>query len=223
MGLPLRSNGGFAAERERLVEELAKRREDLDPGVLAAVGRVPRHRFVPEHLQLVAYEDRALPIGSGQTVSAPHMVAIMCTVLGVRRGEKVLEVGTGSGYHAAVLAELVGPEGRVVSIEVVPGLAHEAQARLEEAGYAGRVTVMVGDGAEGDPDGAPFDRITMAAATPSIPPALLDQLGVGGVLVAPVGRREAVLTRVERTEKGLRKSEHGVCVFVPLTGSHGVR
>lgn len=218
-----RHNGHFGAERERLVAELAARREDLDPRVLRAIGRVPRHLFLPPGLRTAAYEDRALPIGSGQTVSAPHMVAIMCSVLGPRPGDKVLEVGTGSGYHAAVLGDLVGPKGHVTSIEVVGELAHQAQRSLEDAEYSDRVTVMVGDGAEGDPDGAPYPRITMAAATPSIPKTLLDQLDVPGVLVAPVGRREAMLTRVERTKDGYTTSEHGLCVFVPLTGSHGSR
>lgn len=215
----LRSNGGFAAERERLVESLAGRRMDLSPRVLAALGRVPRHLFVPPELRMVAYEDRALPIGSGQTVSAPHMVAIMCSVLGVREGDQVLEVGTGSGYHAAVLAQLVGEEGAVTSIEFVPGLAKRAQKTLKEAGYP-QVRVVVGDGAQGDPEHAPFQRITMAAATPSVPEPLLEQLDLGGVLVAPVGAKEAVLTRIERTPEGLETSEHGVCVFVPLAGSH---
>lgn len=212
---------GFAAARAQLVATLARNREAMDPQVLAAIGRVPRHRFVPEHLHEVAYSDRALPIGHAQTVSAPHMVAIMCSVLQLAPGQRVLEVGGGSGYHAAVLAELVGAKGRVVSIEVMPALAYQARDNLEAAGYAERVETRVGDGAQGAPDAAPFDRISIAAATPDVPDTLRAQLAVGGAIVAPVGAREAILVRLRRTATGWQRSEHGPCVFVPLTGPHG--
>lgn len=221
MGLDLRSNGEFIAEQERLVASLSERREDLGRRVLEAIGRVPRHRFVPPQLRAVAYEDRALPIGSGQTISAPHMVAIMARVLDPRPGDKVFEVGTGSGYHAAVLAEMVAPNGFVTTVEYVAELAEKARSVLTDAGYGERVRVLAGDGAKGDPEQAPFQRISIAAATPKVPEPLLEQLDEGGVLVAPVGSREAVLTRIERTPEGLQTTEHGLCVFVPLTGKHG--
>ncbi len=220
MGFLSRDNGDLVAERDRLARSLAERSRDLDPRVVDAIARVPRHLFVPKGLRNQAYHDQALPIGSGQTISAPHMVAIMLSVLEPRPGDKVLEVGTGSGYHAAVLAELVGPQGSVVSVEFVPALAEKAQKTLEGAGYAKLVEVRSGDGAEGVPESAPFDRISVAAASPRIPPALLDQLAEGGALVVPLGKREAILTRVVRTKEGLQESEHGLCVFVPLTGSY---
>lgn len=220
MGFLTRGNEDFAAKRERLVRALAERRHELDPRVIEAIARVPRHAFVPQDLKEHAYDDQALPIGSGQTVSAPHMVAIMGTVLQPQSGDRVLEVGTGSGYHAAVLAELVGPKGTVVSVEFVPELAEKARVTLERAGYRDRVEVHTGDGAQGVPEAAPFDRISIAAASPRVPPALLDQLAVGGALVAPLGKREAVLTRYIRTKEAFQESEHGLCVFVPLTGPH---
>ncbi len=220
MDRDLSSNGSFAAERERLVTSLAERREDLGQRVLEAIARVPRHIFVPPKLRTMAYDDRALPIGSGQTISAPHMVAIMARVLDPRPGDKVFEVGTGSGYHAAVLAEMVAPDGQVTSVEYVPELADKARDVLTKAGYADAVRVFAGDGGKGDPDEAPFQRISIAAATPRVPEPLLQQLDIGGVLVAPVGQHEAVLTRIERTPEGYTTTEHGLCVFVPLTGAH---
>lgn len=144
----------------------------------------------------------------------------MASVLEPQPGDRVLEVGTGSGYHAAVLAELVGPKGLVVSVEFVPELAEKARGTLSGAGYGERVDARAGDGAKGVPELAPFDRISIAAASPRVPPALLDQLAEGGALVAPLGKREAILTRFVRTEEGFKESEHGLCVFVPLTGSY---
>ncbi len=188
-----------------------------DPRVLEAMARVPRHRFMPSPRRGAAYEDRAVEIGYGQTISAPHMVAIMCTVLDVKPGMRVLEVGTGSGYHAAVLAELVGPEGHVTTVEVLPKLAYAAREALDACGHW-NVEVRVGDGAEGARDRAPFDRISVAAASPDIPGPLREQLAVGGRMVIPVGRRECELIAVERTAAGYRRTSHGACLFVPLRG-----
>jgi protein-L-isoaspartate(D-aspartate) O-methyltransferase len=209
------------AARERLAATLREDQTGLDQRVLDAIGSVPRHLFVPAHLRHAAYEDRALPIGHDQTISAPHMVAIMCSVLDVHPGDRVLEVGTGSGYHAAVLAVLAGPQGRVVTVETLPALAYQAQRDLERAGYAERVEVRVGDGADGAEDAAPFDRVSIAAATPDVPPRILEQVRPGGMVVAPLGTRQAILTRLERSEQGWTRTEHGLCVFVPLTGPSG--
>ena len=179
-----------------MVERQLRRRGIVDERVLAAMGRVPRELFVPERLRAYAYDDGALPIGHRQTISQPFVVATICSLLGLRGDERVLDVGTGSGYQAAVLAELAR---EVVTIERIPELAEEARASLVEAG-CGNVEVRVGDGSVGVPDRAPFDAIAVAAAAPTIPPALYEQLVEGGRLVVPRGSRwgqELVL--VERT------------------------
>ena len=208
------------AARERMVERQLRRRGITDERVLAAMGRVPRHLFVPEHLRHLAYEDGALPIGQGQTISQPYIVATICSLLqlsGAER-ERVLDVGTGSGYQAAVLAELAA---EVVTIERVPELAERARGTLERAGY-GSVEVRVGDGSLGVPDRAPFDAVAVAAAAPSIPPALYQQLVAGGRLVLPRGGRWGQdLVLVERTEDGPVERTSVPCRFVPLVGAEG--
>ena len=175
------------AERARvdMVERQLRRRGAFDERVLSAMERVPRERFVPEHLRHLAYEDGALPIGDGQTISQPFIVATICQLLALSENDRVLDVGTGSGYQAAVLAELAA---EVVTIERVPELAEVARAALVDVGY-GDVEVRVGDGSVGVPDRAPFDAIAVAAAAPAIPPALYEQLVEGGRLVVPRGGR----------------------------------
>ena len=188
-----------------------------DERVLAALASVPRELFVPEQLRRHAYADRALPIGSGQTISQPFMVATMLEALRLDGG-RVLEVGTGSGYQAALLAELAD---EVVSIERVPELAEEARRTLERAGY-GRVDVRVGDGTLGVPERAPFDGIVVAAAAPAVPESLYDQLAPGGRLVVPVGtRRDQWLEIVERGPAGPVRVRTVPCRFVPLLGAAG--
>jgi protein-L-isoaspartate(D-aspartate) O-methyltransferase len=188
-----------------------------DERVLAALAKVPRELFVPEHLRRQAYADRALPIGSGQTISQPFMVATMLEALGLDGG-RALDVGTGSGYQAALLAELAD---EVVTIERVPELAEEARRTLERAGYAG-VDVRVGDGTLGVPERAPFDGIVVAAAAPAVPDSLYEQLAPGGRLVVPVGtRRDQWLEIVERGLEGPIRSRTVPCRFVPLLGSAG--
>jgi protein-L-isoaspartate(D-aspartate) O-methyltransferase len=188
-----------------------------DERVLAALAKVPRELFVPEHLRRQAYADRALPIGSGQTISQPFMVATMLEALGLDGG-RALDVGTGSGYQAALLAELAD---EVVTIERVPELAEEARRTLERAGYAG-VDVRVGDGTLGVPERAPFDGIVVAAAAPAVPDSLYEQLAPGGRLVVPVGtRRDQWLEIVERGPEGPIRSRTVPCRFVPLLGSAG--
>src|SRR5437773_6079186 len=178
-----------------MVDEQLKRRGITDARVLDAMRRIPRHRFVEEGLAHSAYEDHPLPIGEGQTISQPYIVALMTSLLGLTGQEKVLEVGTGSGYQTAVLGALAR---RVCSIERLPRLAERARATLEALGVA-NVWIRVGNGALGWPDEAPFDRILVAAGGPSVPPPLVEQLVEGGRLVLPVGSAEdQVLTVVER-------------------------
>ena len=185
----------FAREREKMVEEQLARRGITDERVLGAMRRVPRHRFLEESLQHRAYGDYPLPIGEEQTISQPYIVGLMTSLLELTGGEKVLDIGTGSGYQTAILAEL---SRRVCSIERRPRLAERARRLLESLGYA-NVWIRVGNGALGWPDEAPFDCILVAAAGPSVPPPLIEQLGEGGRLVAPVGDEEnQTLTLVER-------------------------
>jgi protein-L-isoaspartate(D-aspartate) O-methyltransferase len=207
----------FAREREKMVEEQLVRRGITDERVLEAMRRVPRHRFVEEGLQHRAYGDHPLPIGEEQTISQPYIVGLMTSLLGLTGGEKVLDVGTGSGYQTAVLAEL---SRRVCSIERLPRLAERARKLLESLGYA-NVWIRVGNGALGWPDEAPFDRILVAAAGPSVPPPLVEQLGEGGRLVAPVGDEERqTLTLVERRGGEVRTRAMGECRFVKLVGKY---
>jgi len=196
---------------------LMARRGIRDERVLAAVAAVPRELFVPEDLRRHAYADRALPIGCGQTISQPFMVATMLEALGLQGG-RALEIGTGSGYQAAVLAELADD---VVTVERVPELADEARRTLQRAGYA-RVDVRVGDGTLGVPEQEPFDGIVVAAAAPAAPEPLYEQLAPGGRLVVPVGtQRDQWLEIVERTPEGPIRVRSVPCRFVPLIGSEG--
>jgi protein-L-isoaspartate(D-aspartate) O-methyltransferase len=173
---------GFQEARQAMVARQLQRRDITDPRVLLAMGKVPRHRFVPQSLASQAYADHPLPIGSGQTISQPYIVALMTQWAMVKPGDKVLEVGTGSGYQAAVLAEITD---RVFSIELLPELARRAAARLQALGY-GQVRVRCGDGYLGWPAEAPFDAILVTAAAPRVPPALTRQLKEGGRLVIPL-------------------------------------
>lgn len=202
----------FAAEREEMVARQIEARGIRDPRVLEAMRRVPRHRFVPDDEAEYAYEDRPLPIGSGQTISQPYIVAAMTEAAGIGPGESVLEIGTGSGYQAAVLAEL---GARVHSIEIVPELAKRARKTLESEGY-GRVVVIEGNGWLGLPDKAPFDRILVTAAPDRVPEALVEQLRVGGRMVLPVGENDQWLRVLEKTPDGVRERELFPVRFVPM-------
>ena len=207
-----------AEARARMVEHQLRRRGIADERVLGAMERVPRELFVPEELRQHAYADGAFPIGHGQTISQPFIVATICALLDLDGSERVLDVGTGSGYQAAVLAELAR---EVVTIERVPELAASAQATLVRAGYE-RVEVRTGDGSLGVPDRAPFDAIAVAAAAPTVPHALYEQLEEGGRLVLPRGSRwgqELVL--VVRAPEGPQERASVPCRFVPLVGEEG--
>ena len=207
-----------AAARARMVERQLRRRGIRDERVLAAMSRVPRELFVPENVRAHAYDDGALPIGERQTISQPFVVATICSLLSLEGRERVLDVGTGSGYQAAVLAELAA---EVVTIERIPELAATARAALAEAGY-GNVDVRVGDGSLGVPERAPFDGIAVAAAAPDVPPALYEQLVDDGRLVVPRGTRWGQeLLLVVRTAAGPVERSSIPVRFVPLLGAEG--
>jgi protein-L-isoaspartate(D-aspartate) O-methyltransferase len=209
--------GLHARDRQRMVSDQLVRRGIADERVLAAMRRVPRHRFVEEAFRERAYGDHALPIGQEQTISQPYIVALMTALLELTGREKVLEVGTGSGYQTAVLAEL---SRRVCSIERIPALAARARALLEALGYA-NVWVRVGNGTLGWPEEAPFDRILVAAGGPSVPPPLFEQLADGGRMVLPVGDQTGqILTLVENVGGEMRTRPCGDCHFVPLVGKY---
>jgi protein-L-isoaspartate(D-aspartate) O-methyltransferase len=208
----------FEAERRAMVEGQLERRGIVDQRVLDAMANVPRELFVHEADRELAYADVPLRIGHGQTISQPFMVAIICQTAAVSAGDRVLDVGAGSGYQAAVLAEL-GAE--VHTVERIPELAARARANLERAGYE-RVGVHVGDGSLGLPDLAPFDAIVVAAAAPTPPPALYEQLGVRGRLVVPVGGpRGQRLELIVKSPEGPALVRSVPCRFVPLVGAEG--
>ena len=200
--------------REKMVKIQVERRGIADQRVLAALKKVPRHRFVPPDLKERAYDDGALPIGEGQTISQPYIVAIMTELLRLKGDEKVLEIGTGSGYQAAVLAEVVR---HVYTIEIVESLAETGERRLRELGYT-NVTVRCGDGYRGWPEEAPFDAVIVTAAPEHIPQPLIDQLRVGGRMVIPVGRFDQDLMLLVKEEEGVRKEQVIPVRFVPMTG-----
>ena len=204
----------LARRRERMVEETIASRGVRDARTLAAMRKVERHLFVPPEMLAQAYEDHPLPIGHGQTISQPYIVAFMTEALGLKGGETVLEIGTGCGYQAAVLAELAA---KVYTIEIVEPLAEEARERLKRLGY-GNVEVRAGDGYRGWPEAAPFDAILVTAAAPRIPLPLKEQLKDGGRMILPLGDEEQDLILV--TRRGTSFGEHRVLPvrFVPMTG-----
>jgi protein-L-isoaspartate(D-aspartate) O-methyltransferase len=208
----------FGLARERMVAEQLVRRGIHDTRVLEAMRQVPRHLFVPADQQALAYADRALPIGHGQTISQPYMVAAMTQALALTGPERVLEIGTGSGYQAAILAELAR---EVITIERWPELASSAEAVLEQCGYS-NIRVLRGDGSMGALEGAPYDGVIITAAAPQLPAQLKEQLAPRGRLVVPIGTRDhQVLTVVTREGESFRASRGEACVFVPLVGREG--
>ena len=207
--------------RARLISQLRRQIGGgyISEQVLAAMGNVPRHLFVRESDRANAYEDYPLSIGHGQTISAPHMVGIMCSLLEIEKGMKILEIGGGSGYHAAVLAELTGPGGMVYSIERITELAEFARQNLTDAGYK-NVVVTTGDGTLGLSEHAPYDCITVACAAPAVPQPLVDQLKRGGRMTIPIGKYTQELHLVHKNDV-ISKEKSGGVVFVPLIGEYG--
>jgi protein-L-isoaspartate(D-aspartate) O-methyltransferase len=208
----------FEAERQRMVERQIAARGVSDPRILAAMKKVPRHRFIPSHLWDQAYGDYPLPIGEDQTISQPYIVALMTEMLELQETDKVLEIGTGSGYQAAILAELAA---QVFTIDRVAMLLAIAERILNEMGYA-NIKTLVGDGTLGWSEEMPFDAIIVTAGAPQVPRPLTEQLSLGGRLVIPVGDTwSQTLTRVRKTKDGLKFEYHGGCRFVRLIGKYG--
>jgi protein-L-isoaspartate(D-aspartate) O-methyltransferase len=220
VALLLQAADPLASERDRMVKEQIESRGVRLPALLRAMRATPRHLFMPDNVRPLAYADRPLPIGHGQTISQPYIVAFMTELLDPAPGHKVLEIGTGSGYQAAVLARLAG---QVYSIEIVPELAREATALLRKLGLD-NVTVRNGDGYQGWPEQSPFDRIIVTAAPPELPEALLRQLKPGGRLVAPVGRTPFTqeLIVVDKAADGKIRKRSSIPVrFVPMVKDAG--
>lgn len=209
----------FEERRKILIDSL--KINGISDRVLDAMMRVPRHLFVPERLQDTAYMDMPLPIGHDQTISAPHMVAIMCELLDISSGMKILEVGSGSGYNAAVMAELAGDEGHIYTVERIPELAYFAEKNLKRAGYR-NVTVLQDDGSCGLAKHAPYERISVTSAAPEVPRPLIDQLAPEGIMAIPVGNGEQQLIVVKKDMKGkVSYKSWGAVIFVPLIGKYG--
>jgi len=208
----------FTVARQAMLDTQLRRRGITDHAILSAMAAVPRHEFVPSEFRNRAYEDAPLPIGEGQTISQPYIVAAMTVALRLTGSERVLEIGTGFGYQAAILATLAK---EVFTMEYRPELAAESATRLARLGYT-NVHVHCGDGTLGLPDFAPFDAMLVAAAAPSVPAPLLDQLAHGGRLIVPVGDVEnQELRLVERTGNSFQTTQLEPCRFVPLVGAHG--
>jgi protein-L-isoaspartate(D-aspartate) O-methyltransferase len=204
--------------REAMVVTQLIPRGIRDERVLSAMRKVPRHLFMPEPMRYAAYEDRALAIGEGQTISQPYMVAVMTQLLELAGTEKVLEIGTGSGYQAAVLAELAG---EVYTVERIPALAVKARQTIESSGYK-NVNVIVGDGTLGLEKEASFDRIIVTAGAPSVPLPLIEQLVEGGIIIVPAGDHfSQVLLKGRKSGQTLIEESHTPCAFVPLIGEYG--
>ena len=202
----------WEALRQQMVDAQIRAREVRSENVLRAMARVPRHLFVPEPMRRYAYEDRPLPIGQGQTISQPYIVGYMTDVLRLEPEHRVLEIGTGSGYQAAVLAEIAR---QVYSIEIVPELAERARRTLGEIGYR-NIELRTGNGYLGWPDRAPFDRIIVTAAPPEIPKALVDQLAVGGIMVVPVGTSYQEIVVITKSAQGVTEQRTIAVQFVPM-------
>ena len=219
------------AEWEKLIDSLVKQGILNSPKTIKVMRNMPRTKFLPIDMQSYCAKDTPLPIGFGQTISAPHMVCIMNEALKLEVGQKILEVGAGSGWHAATIAELIAPKdaprsewGHVYTVEIVADLAEKARKNIMNAGYGDRVTIISSDGSKGYPEKAPYDRIVVTAAAPQVPEPLLDQLKVNGVMVIPVGDFSLfqTLMRLTKDENGkIAQESLGEVAFVPLIGEYG--
>jgi len=210
----------YEDKRIELVKKLKRERRIYTNEVEKAFLETPREMFVPESLKNYAYVDTPLEIGSSQTISAPHMVAIMVEALDLKKGQKVLEIGAGSGYHAVIVSKIIGNKGHVYTIERFSSLAEFAKKNLENTNIK-NVTVETGDGSEGLPKYAPYDRIYVTCAAPDIPSPLIEQLKDQGKLMVPVGKMICSLELLEKKGDKLTKKDLGGCAFVPLVGKHG--
>jgi protein-L-isoaspartate(D-aspartate) O-methyltransferase len=218
---------------EKLVDSLIRQNILRSPKVIKAMRAVPRTKFLPADVQGCTAADTPLPIGFGQTISAPHMVSIMNEALQLEVGHKVLEVGAGSGWHAATIAEIVAPRetprsewGHVFTVEIVQSLAENARRNIINVGYGDRVTIINGDGSKGYVEKAPYDRVVVAAAAPSVPKPLVDQLKSNGILLIPVGSASMFQNLIKLTKQSdgkIREENLGGVAFVPLTGEYGHR
>ncbi len=216
------SKKNYKQKRDDLVDSLIRKGYVESDTVEKAMREVPRHKFVPKRVRSRAYIDSPQPIGEGQTISAPHMVAMMVENLDIKEGQKVLEIGGGMGYHAAVIAEIIGEEGRVYSIEYVPSLAKSAQKRVKKACY-NNVKIVRGDGSSGYEKGAPYNRISVACGAPSIPSPLIDQLVLKGKILIPIGSKffQKLIKATKKKENEIEKENLGGVRFVPLKGEYG--
>ncbi|MFW5952524.1 MAG: protein-L-isoaspartate O-methyltransferase [Candidatus Natronoplasma sp.] len=212
----------YKQRRDDLIDSLIRKGYIESDTVEKAMRKVPRHEFVPERVKDRAYIDSPQPIGHGQTISAPHMVAMMVENLDLKEGQKVLEIGGGMGYHAAVIAEIVGEEGRVYSIEYVSSLAKSAQKKLKNVGYH-TVKIIHGDGSSGYEKGAPYHRISVACGAPNIPSPMIDQLILEGKILVPVGNKffQTLIKAIKKKENKIEKKDLGGVRFVPLKGKYG--
>jgi len=210
----------FEEERKNLVKHLKEQGYIKTKNVEEAFLQTPRELFVPEKQKHLAYRDTPLQIGKNQTISAPHMVAIMCEELDLSKGQKILEIGAGSGYHAAVVSKMVGEKGQIYTIERFNDLAENAEENLKKANIK-NVTVKTADGSEGLHENAPYDRIYVTCASPDIPPPLQEQLRDPGKLMIPIGNTFCVLTILEKQKGEIKKKNLVSCAFVPLVGKHG--
>ena len=210
----------FEDRRKELIEHLKREGKIKTKKVEKAFLEIPREFFVPDNLKNYAYVDTPLEIGKGQTKSAPHMVAIMCEELDIQKNQKILEIGAGSGYHAAIVSKIVGEKGHVYSVERIKELVDFAKENLEKADIK-NATIIEGDGSEGLPEYAPYDRIYVTCAAPDVPPPLIEQLKNNGKLLIPIGHTICNLELIEKKDDKIKTKNLGGCAFVPLLGKYG--
>jgi len=210
----------LAEKKETLIKYLIRTGHLKTDRIIQAFRNVPREVFVPTHLKDYAYVNEPLPIGEGQTISQPLTIADMTEALEPRPGQKILEIGAGSGYQAALLAEIVGDKGRIISVERVKKLAEEARQRIKKLGYK-NILIVVGDGSVGYVKEAPYDRIIVTCAAPAVPEPLKEQLKTGGIMIIPVGSWLQEIFKIKKTNSGFEKQSLGFYQFVPLIGKYG--
>ncbi len=210
----------FEEKRKILVEFLKKQGRIKSKEIEKAFLEIPREKFISTTFEKYAYSDTPLEIGNGQTISAPHMIAIMCEALDLRKGQKILEIGTGSGYHAAIVAKIIKPKGKLYTIERHKNLAEKAKQNIKNSKIK-NVIIEIGDGSKGLKKYAPYDRIYVTCSAPTIPQPLIDQLKDPGKMLIPVGGTICTLYLIEKKNRKIIKENHGGCAFVPLIGKYG--